>query len=73
MESSFLYDPQYWVDFSKMIAGDLKTFNYLVKNMEKENFCDSSSSSSDKLSRSYTIIISILFILLFVKFISKFL
>ena len=73
MESSFLYDPQYWVDFSKMIAGDLQTFNYLVKKMEKENFCDSSSSSSDKLSRSYTIIISILFILLFVKFISKFL
>jgi cathepsin B len=34
----FMYDPSSWTDFSKMIAGDSKTFHYNLKS--KEDFMD---------------------------------
>ena len=68
---SFLYNPKFWVDFSRMIAGKFDTFYYLVKYANKEGFRYSSVDENDKLSHSYTVIISILCIILFLKFLGK--
>jgi hypothetical protein len=67
--SSFLYDPQYWVDFSKMIAADKSTFTYLVK----EGFCitDSDEVSEVKVDHSLSLIINILLIVIVIKALIK--
>ena len=66
---TFLYDPQYWVDFSKMIAGDLNTFQYLVNLKKEENFClEQNISPKQKLSQAFDIIIVILVGIICLKF-----
>jgi hypothetical protein len=67
MTTSFLYEPQYWVDFSKMIAADKSTFEYLVK----EGFCMMTESSDEedavKLDHALSLIINIFIIVIVIK------
>jgi hypothetical protein len=37
-QTNYLYDKKSWPDFSKLIAGDLKTIVYLIKDESSENF-----------------------------------
>jgi hypothetical protein len=62
--NAFLYNPQYWVDFSRMIAGDESTFRYLVPSIE--GFCD----NDDKiiaLDHSLSILMNILLLIIVMK------
>jgi hypothetical protein len=69
-EKSFIYDPEFWVDFSKMVAGDKTTFQYLVQK-NQENFClENEKNSKQKIDNSLNIIILILIVLFMVKFFS---
>lgn len=71
-ESSFLYDPEFWVDFSKMVAGDRTTFQYLVQK-KQENFClEDEKNPRQKIDNSLNIIILILIVIFTVKFFSHF-
>ena len=71
-ENSFLYDPQFWVDFSKMVAGDLSTFKYRIR----ENFClennENNNQTNNKLDDSLMLIIFILLIFCVLRFFSSF-
>jgi hypothetical protein len=66
--TSFLYDPKYWVDFSKMIAGDLRTFQYLVGTNTVEGFTFNTES---RITHAYTLVIVILTIILFLKLVKR--
>jgi len=62
--TAFLYNPQYWVDFSKMIAGDKSTFQYLVPTVE--GYCD---TKVNELDQSLSVIINILLVIIGLKII----
>lgn len=61
--TAFLYNPQYWVDFSKMIAGDDSTFHYMVPSID-EGYTD---TKTDKLDQSLSVIINILLVIIALK------
>lgn len=60
----FLYEPKYWVDFSKMIASQRETFEYNLATVE--TFC---SKKERNLSIIYVlyILIFLLFVCLFIR------
>jgi hypothetical protein len=64
---TFLYDSQFWVDFSQMIAGELSTFRYLVK--VKENYYPTKKKicSAKKVSNAYDNLIIIILFVIFLK------
>ena len=68
--SAFLYNPQYWVDFSRMIAGDRKTFNYLVTGYQ-EGYNKEEEEEDNKILLAFNMIIYILLIILIIKFFVK--
>jgi len=37
-ESEYIYEPQYWPDFSKLIAGNLDTIKFNIQITSKENY-----------------------------------
>ena len=61
--TAFLYNPEYWVDFSKMIAGDKSTFQYMVSSID-EGYTD---TKADKLDQSLSVIINILLVIIGLK------
>ena len=71
--NSFLYDPKYWVDFSKMIAGDSTTFLYLVGTKTTEESTEEFTFDAEsRTTHAYMLIIVILSIILSLKVIHKF-
>lgn len=62
IKQSFLYDPQYWVDFSKMIAANKSTFKYLVV---KEGFIEEEKEM--RVDHALSLIINILMIVIVIK------
>jgi len=72
-ENSFLYDPKFWVDFSKMVAGDLSTFQYRIVDT-KEKFCLGTNHDvkKNRIDDSLTMIIFILLIFCVLRFFSSF-
>jgi hypothetical protein len=71
--NSFLYDPKYWVDFSKMIAGDSTTFRYLVGTKTTEESTEEFTFDAEsRTTHAYMLIIVILSIILSLKVIHKF-
>lgn len=68
--SAFLYKPNYWVDFSRMIAGDSETFYYLVDQGIKEGYCDG-GGANDRVSSALDMLIYLLLIVLVFRFLIK--
>jgi len=73
-EGKFLYSPQFWVDFSKLVAGDLSTINFNIKenNVIEKFSSDNKCKSVNNINYNCNLVIVFLIFVIIIIITNKY-